>query len=230
MPYDDCDTFISHDAGVSWHMAFADAAKYEFGDQGSIIVAVNDEEPTDTIKYSWDAGRTWTEYKLGITLRALLLTTVPDSTSQKFLLLGSMSRKDAGTDGRHATVFLDFAPVRKRQCDDNDMEKWYARPAGEECLMGHKQWYRRKKIGADCYVGHKFEDPVGQEDNCPCGDIDFEWCVVSISFLPQDLARSQLGAPSPSQRLQLCPPGRRVRSRRSRAGSRRDVLASDRHL
>lgn len=177
MPYDDCDTFISHDAGVSWHMAFADASKYEFGDQGSIIVAVNDEEPTDTIKYSWDAGRTWTDYKLGVTLRALLLTTVPDSTSQKFLLLGSTSRKDAGTEGRHVTVFLDFAPVRKRQCGAGDMEKWYARPAGEECLMGHKQWYQRKKIGADCYVGHKFEDPVGQEDNCPCSDIDFEWCV-----------------------------------------------------
>jgi hypothetical protein len=180
MPYDDCDTFISHDAGVSWHMAFADASKYEFGDQGSIIVAVNDEEPTDTIKYSWDAGRTWTEYKLGVTVRALLLTTVPDSTSQKFLLLGTMSRKDAGAEGRHATVFLDFAPVRKRQCGAGDMEKWYARPTGEECLMGHKQWYQRKKIGADCYVGHKFEDPVGQEDNCPCSDVDFEWCVSDV--------------------------------------------------
>lgn len=59
MPYEDCDTFISHDAGVSWHMAFEDASKYEFGDQGSIIVAVNDEASTSTIKYSWDAGKTW---------------------------------------------------------------------------------------------------------------------------------------------------------------------------
>lgn len=120
------------------------------------------------------------EYDIGITMRALLLMTIPDSTSQKFLLLGSRSRKEAGKDDRHATVFLDFAAIRKRQCGQADLEKWYARPTGQECLMGHKQWYMRKKLNADCYVGNKFTDPVGQEDNCPCSAIDFEWCV----FLP----------------------------------------------
>lgn len=40
-------------------MAFEDASKYEFGDQGSILVAVNDEEPTDFVSYSRNAGKTW---------------------------------------------------------------------------------------------------------------------------------------------------------------------------
>ncbi|EEC00038.1 hypothetical protein MPER_00117 [Moniliophthora perniciosa FA553] len=33
--------------------------KYEFGDSGSILVAVNDEETTDEVAYSLDLGRTW---------------------------------------------------------------------------------------------------------------------------------------------------------------------------
>lgn len=78
------------------------------------------------------------EYKFGIKLRALLLTTIPDSTSQKFILLGSLSKKDAGDGDRHAVIFLDFAQMRTHKCQEKDLEKWFARPQGSECLMGHK--------------------------------------------------------------------------------------------
>jgi Sortilin, neurotensin receptor 3, C-terminal len=74
-------------------------------------------------------------------MRARLLTTIPDSTSQKFILLGSLSRSDASTIGaRHAMVFLDFSTLGKKKCNkDTDMEKWYARTSkSKECLMGHK--------------------------------------------------------------------------------------------
>ena len=162
-------------------MAFPDASKYEFGDQGSILVAVDDEAPTDFVRYSRDAGKTWEKYNFGVKIRALLLTTIPDSTSQKFLLLGSMTRKEAGNQDRHAVVFLDFATLQSRQCGEGDFEKWYARPEGRQCLMGHKQWYQRRKPDAQCYVGNKFTDPVGQEEDCPCEDIDFEWSVQTAS-------------------------------------------------
>jgi hypothetical protein len=76
---------------------------------------------------------------VGIKFRARALTTIPDSTSQKFLLLAQIPRKDQKDDGRNAIIFLDFAPTRQRQCGDNDFEKWYARTSkGKECLMGHK--------------------------------------------------------------------------------------------
>lgn len=166
------------------------------------------------------------DYDFGITLKALLLTTLPDSTSQKFLLLGSLSRKDAGDQGRHALVFLDFASMRMKQCRKSDMEKWYARPAGKDCLMGHKvrsrsttlaldhvvtdvlslsfspeqQWYLRRKTDADCYLGNKFEDPVGHDDNCDCTDSDFEWCAASSPRAPSPsaLADSRLSLYSPA--------------------------------
>lgn len=58
-PYEECDTFLSTDGGISWTMVRMDAHKYEFGDQGSILVAVNDEEGVDTVSYSTDYGKSW---------------------------------------------------------------------------------------------------------------------------------------------------------------------------
>jgi hypothetical protein len=58
-PYDECDTFLSDDAGLSWKMIRPDAHKYEFGDQGSIMVVANDEEGVDTVRYSTNMGKDW---------------------------------------------------------------------------------------------------------------------------------------------------------------------------
>ncbi|EPQ56214.1 Oligoxyloglucan reducing end-specific cellobiohydrolase [Gloeophyllum trabeum ATCC 11539] len=174
-PYEECDTFLSTDAGLTWRMIRRDAHKYEFGDQGTILVAVNDEEGVDTIRYSTDEGRTWNSYNYGVKMRARALTSVPDATSQKFILLGQIARRDqTAGQGRYAIVYLDFAGLGRRQCTDNDFENWYARSAAKECLMGHKLWYKRRKADADCYVGNKFTDPVGHEEDCPCTDEDFE--------------------------------------------------------
>ncbi len=111
-----------------------------------------------------------------MTVRAKSLTTIPDSTSRKFLLLAKLNKKSSTDEGRVGVIYIDFAPMKSRKCTDGDFEKWYARTAkGKECLMGHKQWYRRRKPNADCYVGDKFKDPVEHEDDCPCEDTDYEW-------------------------------------------------------
>jgi hypothetical protein len=39
--------------------AHHDAHKYEFGDQGGIIIAVNNEDSVDFVSYSTDLGKTW---------------------------------------------------------------------------------------------------------------------------------------------------------------------------
>ena len=59
LPYDQCDTFLSTDAGVNWRRIQKDAHKYEFGDQGSVMVIINDEEAVDRVSYSYDSGTTW---------------------------------------------------------------------------------------------------------------------------------------------------------------------------
>ncbi|KAH8994731.1 Oligoxyloglucan reducing end-specific cellobiohydrolase [Lactarius hatsudake] len=177
--YEESDTFLSTDAGVTWSMVRRDAHKYEFGDQGGIIVAVNDEEAVDFVSYSTDLGKTWKTLQLGVHIRARALSTLQDSASQKFLLLGQLSRQDATDEGRVASIFIDFAPMGRRKCGDDDFERWYARTAkNKRCLMGLKQWYKRRKLDADCYVGDKFgdkfSDPVEYEEICPCQDDDYE--------------------------------------------------------
>ncbi|KAH7923692.1 Oligoxyloglucan reducing end-specific cellobiohydrolase [Leucogyrophana mollusca] len=175
-PYEDCDTFLSDDAGLTWKMIRRDAHQYEFGDSGSVLVIVNDETEVNHVRYSTDMGKTWKSYDLGITVRAKALTTVSDSTSQKFILLAQVSRQDHKQgDGRYGVIFLDFAETRTRKCGESDLERWYARSAqGRECLMGRKQYYMRRKEDANCYVGDKFHDPVIHEESCPCEDHDFE--------------------------------------------------------
>lgn len=57
--YEEGDTFISSDAGLTWTVAQENAHKYEFGDQGAILVIVDDEDKTDHVHYSYDFGKTW---------------------------------------------------------------------------------------------------------------------------------------------------------------------------
>ncbi|PWN53321.1 Oligoxyloglucan reducing end-specific cellobiohydrolase [Violaceomyces palustris] len=182
LPYEDCDTFLSTDAGKTWNMVSTDAHKYEFGDQGSVLVIVDDEDSTDHISYSFNQGKDWNKLELGIKMRAKLLNTIPDNTSLKFLLVGTQTRKEAGSKGRHVAIFIDFATLNKRKCGESDFEKWYAQSATDgSCLMGHKQWYKRRKADADCFVGNKFQDPEGKEDPCPCTDTDYE---CDFGFVP----------------------------------------------
>lgn len=58
-PYEDSNTYMSTDAGLTWTMVREGACQYEFGDSGTVIVIVDDEQPTDSIMYSTDMGRTW---------------------------------------------------------------------------------------------------------------------------------------------------------------------------
>lgn len=184
LPYDECDTFLSTDGGVSWKMIQEGAHKYEFGDQGSILVIADDEGPTDHVHYSYDGGNEWVKLDIGIKMRIVVLTTIPDSTSQKFLAIGQIARGEDTSDGRFASVFLDFADLQTRQCKDSDFEKWYMqRDDKNACIMGHKQWYKRRKLDAKCYVGNKFEDPVGHEDDCPCQESDYE---CDFNFVRQE--------------------------------------------
>jgi hypothetical protein len=61
-PYEESDTFLSSDAGLNWKMVQKNAHLYEFGDQGSLIVIVNNEEPVDSLMYSTDMGTSWSAF------------------------------------------------------------------------------------------------------------------------------------------------------------------------
>lgn len=61
---------------------------------------------------------------LGVNIRARGLSSIQDSTSQKFVLLAQVSREESTPEGRYVSFFLDFASMGRRKCDENDF-KWY---------------------------------------------------------------------------------------------------------
>ncbi|KAL9613874.1 MAG: hypothetical protein Q9167_001611 [Letrouitia subvulpina] len=173
--YEEGDLYVSDDAGLTWTLAIEEAHKYEFGDQGSILVAVYDEGPTDKIEYSLDHGKKWHKVDLpekGVNAKALL--TTPDSTAMKFLLLGTTG---GGSKTKHWAFTIDFEDMHERKCKDSDFEDWYAlsNEDGEPgCVMGHQQFFRRRKADADCFIREKFEDPKPEFKKCKCTEKDFE--------------------------------------------------------
>ena len=124
-PYEQCDFYVSMDAGLTWTRARDGPHKYEFGDQGGILVAIKDAK-TSKVWYSFNYGKTWDDFDLGIEITPVILTTLPDSTSERFTLLGEKS------NGEYVLFSLEFDGMRSRKCnldkgDGGDFEKWYAR-------------------------------------------------------------------------------------------------------
>lgn len=172
--YEEGDLYVSDDAGLTWRKALDKAQKYEFGDQGSVLVSIFDEGPTSKISYSINHGKDWDSADLGEKVRAKLLTTTPDSTSLKFVLVGTVG---GGSSTEYYIFSLDFEGLHERKCKDKDFEKWFARldeDGKPDCLMGHKQYYRRRKADADCFVDEEFKDPQPQFESCTCTADDFE--------------------------------------------------------
>ncbi|KAL1861712.1 vacuolar protein sorting/targeting protein PEP1 [Diaporthe australafricana] len=177
-PFEDCSLYISDDAGMHWLQGPKGPHKYEFGDQGNLLVAIHDSKKADVgeIKYSLNHGKDWKTAELpeGLKIRPWVLTTTPDSTSLKFILTGQ-----TGDDSnpKYHVIAIDFAGLHERTCKEGDMEEFWARVDKDgkpTCLMGHKQKYMRRKKDADCFMNQEFHLVTAETTNCECADNDFE--------------------------------------------------------
>lgn len=172
--YTDGNLYVSDDAGLTWILGREKAHKYEFGDQGALLVAIYDEGETNEIAYSLNHGKKWETADLGKQVRAKILTTTPDSTSLKFVLLATA---DEGHKVESYVFSIDFAGLHERKCDKNDFEQWDARldeDGKPDCLMGQMQSYRRRRADQDCFIDEEFKDPVPLFTQCNCTPEDFE--------------------------------------------------------
>ncbi|CCC68641.1 hypothetical protein NCAS_0B05570 [Naumovozyma castellii] len=177
--YDEASTFLTTDGGLTWSEIKKGAYQYEYGDHGGIIVLVADKTATDTLSYSLDAGKTWTDYKFAdekIIVDDLI--TVPKDSAMRFLLIGqSSSIRGANTK----TFTIDFSGSFKRQCildvdneDSDDFDYFSLNPSKSECLFGHQKQYLHK-IHDDCFVGNvPLTDFTRITKNCSCTRNDFE--------------------------------------------------------
>ncbi|KAK0733858.1 hypothetical protein B0T26DRAFT_686072 [Lasiosphaeria miniovina] len=168
--------YVSDDAGKTWIEARDKPHKYEFGDQGSILVAVQDSEETATvgeISYSLDHGVIWEHEPLPNDMKILpyILTTTQDSSSLKFLLIGE------SPDSRWQVISIDFDGLHEATCKEDDLEEWHARVDDDgkpTCLMGHTQSFRRRKKKAECFLKQEFKHAFMEMKNCDCTELDYE--------------------------------------------------------
>lgn len=112
-PYDDSDIFLTRDGGFTWEEIHKDAHMWEYGDSGSILLLVNDEEPVDHVLYTLDEGLTWHSYKFGEKLRVSNIQTVPQDTARRFFLIGQRP----GESSKSVLVHLDFTGLSERKCE-----------------------------------------------------------------------------------------------------------------
>lgn len=178
--YAESSLYVSDDAGLTWReTSLKGPQKYEFGDRGAVLMTVPDTE-TDEIFYSLNHGKDWISVELpekGI--RPHELTTMGDSTSLIFVMVA--------TKGEQFFVFsIDFEDLHERECGRDDFEKWYARVdenGDPECIMGHKQYFTRRKADADCVIKQNFKDIFPGTEPCDCTNADFE---CDYNFRPDE--------------------------------------------
>jgi len=194
-PYNEGNTFISDDAGVTWREVHKGPYTWEYGDQGGIIVVVRDDQPTDTVLWSEDQGRTWKSYKFANRQMTVEdIATIPSDTSRKFMLIAN-----PGDPVDRKIIQLDFTGLHDRKCkslltedklmtgvldindpEAGDFELWTPQnpdPDAGSCLFGHEAQYYRRRVDppANCYVGTKVPQPHRIIRNCTCKAIDYEW-------------------------------------------------------
>lgn len=173
--WDKGDLYVSDDAGVTWTRALTGPHLYEFGNSGAVLAAVESGEATSVVQYSLDHGKTWHKTDMDKKLRIEFITTVPDSTTLSFVVGG---KHGSGSDEEFYIVKVDFAGLHERTCGDKDFDrKWPARVDDDgkaSCVMGHKQFFRRRKADADCVIDDDFKDPEPIYEPCECTKADFE--------------------------------------------------------
>jgi len=184
--WSECDTYVSDDAGATWKFALKGPHIYAVGGAGSLLVAVpslKSGSTTKQIKYSINHGKDWLSYELEHDIQPFVFQTLPDSSNLKFLLIAEEINKD---DKGGFTIFLDFEGLHERVCKESDFERWAARvdkKGNPTCVMGHKQFFRRRKADAECFVDEEFKDPVPEYEPCVCTAEDYE---CDFNFVKSD--------------------------------------------
>ncbi|KAK9328304.1 hypothetical protein V1520DRAFT_346352 [Lipomyces starkeyi] len=201
--FGDGNTYLTNDGGATWTELAKGTYLWEYGDQGSIIVLVENPAPTNTLRYTFDEGQTWQtltffdEY-----VDVYDISTVPSDTSRKFLI----HAKQADAPGKTLLIQVDFTGARDVQCVLNERDKTHedfelwepSRPGTTtKCLFGHEIQYHRKIPDHLCYIGDKIPQPHTEVRNCSCTRLDYECdenyylaadgsCILVSGYQPPD--------------------------------------------
>ncbi|RHZ50479.1 hypothetical protein Glove_498g22 [Diversispora epigaea] len=169
------DTYLSRDAGRNWEKIKSGQSLYELGDNGTMIVVIDNESPTNELKFSWNYGKNWENYKFyDKPVRVLNLMTNPKLPSMKFIITGTTASGD-GSQYESTIITVDFTNLDKRDCTSNDFELWDPMEGSDnECLLGRKVKYWRRKADRECKIRGVNLNLDPKEEPCKCTKNDFE--------------------------------------------------------
>ncbi|KAF9903168.1 vacuolar protein sorting/targeting protein PEP1 [Linnemannia zychae] len=177
--YMDGNTFLTRDGGHSWKEVLHGPHQYDFGDHGSIILLVKDDErPTDHIIYSLDHGNTFKQFEFSKEEVIVKDIVTKSNGIGKSFLLFAVSRSNS----RQMIFQIDFEGLDFPKCRldlkdeaNDDFERWDpADLRGEKCMFGRKVEYFRRIEERMCWVGELEVNPRKIESNCQCTVNDFE--------------------------------------------------------
>ena len=173
-------TFMSRDGGLNWFEIKKGSHTYEIGNDGSLILLADDQQPSNIIHYSYDEGLSWEDLKI-CDEKFLIKNIViePTSSSHYFIVYG-----DKMIDGKNVGIaisvdFEEFLPQCKNpdkpNTADSDYEIWTPSNgrSGDKCLLGHKTEIIRKKRSSKCVNSENFIRKI-EKSNCECTILDYQ--------------------------------------------------------
>ncbi|KAF9423316.1 vacuolar protein sorting/targeting protein PEP1, partial [Podila epigama] len=181
--YKSGDTFLTRDGGHSWREILHGPHQYDFGDHGSIILLIKDDEvPTDHVIYSLDHGNTFKQYEFSKEKYVIKDIVAKSDGIGKSFLLFAVPPAGSTSSARHVIIMIDFEGLDMPRCildlsdeKNDDYERWsLADLRGEECMFGRKVEYFRRIEDRQCFVGEMGTNPREIEKNCQCQARDFE--------------------------------------------------------
>ncbi|XP_065891527.1 VPS10 domain-containing receptor SorCS2-like [Dysidea avara] len=168
--------FVSNTSGASWVDALTGRHYYQFGDFGSVLVAVeqNFGGGIDHFEYSLDEGATWYSYQFSntSTFRVYGMLTEPGEATTVFGIYGANT---SVTPHNWVMIRVDFSTILSEECTANDYFLWSPSDNLEnhECTLGERETFERKVANHLCLNGGEYERFINRTI-CPCSREDFE--------------------------------------------------------
>ncbi|XP_071091017.1 VPS10 domain-containing receptor SorCS2-like isoform X1 [Haliotis cracherodii] len=168
--------FISRDGGWTWTQTSLAAGRYKFNilDQGSVLTAIEDASInlTDSVHYSLDEGKTWQTEKF-LSSKQIRVDGVLNEPGITSLIASVYGHENKGSIW--TVVKLNFSSVLTQKCVQDNYTSWS--PAdqmdNQNCTLGRKIVYERRKQDSLCYNGDDYRRPTSTK-TCRCEKEDFE--------------------------------------------------------
>lgn len=189
--------FITSDAGNSWRQIFDEEHNIWFLDNGGALLAVlHAAQPIRHLWISLDEGKKWDRHTFSAApLYVDGVLMAPESENHIITFFGHFSYRS-----EWQLIKIDYKGIFSRRCMDGDYQTWRLHYKGEQCVMGEKQVYMKRRPGNRCMLAQDYSRIYSSEP-CVCTSYDFEcdygWerqtdgkCSPAFWFNPNGAAKS----------------------------------------